>query len=139
MCSRAERPGACRGFVLLEAVVALLVVGLAAAGALELFAAHARAATREPALLAASALAQDRLAAVRLLDPEALRRLPDSVAQGQFASPFAAFRWHATAERARDEATLYDVRVEIRWVDGIYALGGRVSVPAAPATSRRRT
>jgi type II secretory pathway pseudopilin PulG len=116
------------GFVLLEAVVALLIIGLATAGALELYSAHARAATRQPALLTAAALAQDRMTAVRLLPPEQLRRLADSLARGQFAEPFAAYRWQASAERARN-GHVYDIRVDVFWRDGDYTL---VTSAAAP-------
>jgi type II secretory pathway pseudopilin PulG len=126
-----------RGFVLLEAVIALLVIGLAAAGALELTAAHLRAAAREPVLLTAAALAQDRIAAVRLLEPDALRRLPDSVANGRFPAPFEAYRWHATARRSVEES-LYDIRVDVSWAGGDYTLASRQSAPALAATGVRR-
>jgi type II secretory pathway pseudopilin PulG len=116
-----------QGFVLLEAVVALLIIGLATAGALELFSAHLRAAAREPALVTAAALAQDRMAVVRLLPAEGMRRLADSVARGQFAPPFADYRWRATTVRQRGE-NLYDVRVDIYWRDGSYALATSASV-----------
>jgi prepilin-type N-terminal cleavage/methylation domain-containing protein len=115
-----------RGFALLEAVVALLVIGLAAAGALDLFAAHLRAAAKEPALLTAAALAQDRMAALRLLDATGLQQLPDSLARGQFALPFSAFRWRAGSVRSAEEQ-LYEIHVEITWNDGSYALTSRQS------------
>ena len=123
-----------RGFVLLEAVVALLVVGLAAAGSLELIAAHLRAAARQPVLLTATALAQDRLAAIRLLEPAALRRLPDSLASGRFPSPFEAFRWRATSAPSVEQ-NLYDVRVHITWADGGYTLASRQSASATAAAA----
>lgn len=116
------------GFVLLEAIVALLIIGLSTAAALELYSSHARAAARQPALLTAVALAQDRMAAVRLLPPEQLRPLADSLARGQFAEPFAAFHWQATAERSRN-GRVFDVRVDVRWPDGHYTL---VTSTAAP-------
>ncbi len=126
-----------RGFVLLEAVVALLVVGLAAAGALELIAAHLRAAARQPVLLTATALAQDRLAAIRLLDPAALRRLPDSVSGGEFPTPFAGFRWRATATPSVEQ-NLYDIRVDVSWAGGGYSLVSRQSAPAPAAAGGAR-
>ena len=114
------------GFVLVEAVVALLVIGLVAAAAVELLAADLRAARREPTLLTASALAQDRLAGLVLLDDEVLERLPDSLAAGRFPPPFADYAWRSTVRRARDEK-LYDVRVQVSWPSGSYALATRES------------
>lgn len=110
------------GFVLLEAVVALLVIGLAAAAGLELFAAQARAAAREQELVTAAALAQDRLAALRLVDAGELRRLPDSLAGGRFAPPFAIYRWRAESRRSPADTTLYDLRVEVHSNEGSFAL-----------------
>ena len=116
-----------RGFVLLEAVVALLIIGLATAAALELFSAHLRAAARQPALVTAAALAQDRMAAVRLLPPEGMRRLADSLARGQFGAPFADYRWRAATVRQRGQ-NLYDIRVDVFWRDGSYTLASSASV-----------
>jgi type II secretory pathway pseudopilin PulG len=124
-----------QGFVLLEAVVALLVIGLATAGALELFSAHLRAAARQPALVTAAALAQDRMAAVRLLPPAEMRRLADSLARGQFAAPFAGYRWRASTSRARND-NLYDIRVDVSWAGGSYTLATSASAP--PEQSVRR-
>ena len=119
------------GFVLLEAVVALLIVGLCAAAALELFASHLRAADRGPARLTAAALAEDRLAAVRLLEPVQLQRLPRSLAQGRFAPPLEQYRWRATVTPA-SERDLYDLRVEIAWPHGVFTLATREVVPSPP-------
>lgn len=120
-----------RGIVLLEAIAALLVIGLTSAAALELFGAHLRAARRASALVTAVALAQDRLTAIRLTDVERLSRLPDSLAHGQFAPPLDAYRWRATAERARNEA-LFEIAVTITWDGGSYALATYESVPPTP-------
>ena len=117
-----------RGFMLLEAVVALVIVGLTATAAAELYGAQMRAARREPRLVTATALGQDRLAAVRLLEPEQLRRLPDSLARGRFAAPFADYRWTAAATRSRVD-DLYELSVEITWLDGQIALSTLVYAP----------
>ena len=114
-----------RGFILLEAAVALLIIGLTAGAALELYGAQMRVIRREPRLLTATTLAQDRLAAVRLLEPEQLKRLPDSLARGRFAPPFAEYRWSATATRSSID-DLYDLRVEVSWLDGRIALTTRL-------------
>ena len=118
------------GFMLLEAAVALLVIGLVAGAAAELYGAEMRAATREAHLLTATALAQDRLAAVRLLEPEQLARVPDSLTRGRFEAPFAEYRWHASSVRAR-ESDLYEVRVEITWSGGAFHVASRLYAPPA--------
>lgn len=122
-----------RGFMLLEAAVALLVIGLTAGAALQLYGAQLRVIRREPGVLTAMALAQDRLAAVRLLDPERLVRLPDSLAGGRFTAPFAEFRWSAMATRSTLD-DLYDVRVEVTWLDGHIALSTRLYSPTSGAS-----
>jgi prepilin-type N-terminal cleavage/methylation domain-containing protein len=123
------------GFVLLEAVVALLIIGLASAAALDLFATHLRAAARQPALLTAAALAQDRMTALRFLSAEELRRLPDSLARGEFPAPFAGYRWRAAATRSREES-FYDLRVDVEWSAGRYTLASLTSVPLAQRVTR---
>ena len=124
------------GFVLLEAVVALVVVALAAAAAVDVFAVSTRAATGAPDRAAAVALAQHRLATLWLLEPAQLRHLPDSMARGQFAPPFDGFRWRADATASR-EADLYDLRVTVSWERGSYALGTRQFAPIRAAAARR--
>lgn len=121
--------------MLLETAVALLIVGLVAGASLELYAAQMRAATREEHLLTATVLAQDRLAAVRLLEAEQLVPLPDSLARGRFDAPFADFRWHASTARARN-GDLYDIRVAIDWSGGAFTVASRVYVPQAGGSAR---
>jgi len=125
-----------RGFMLLEAAVALLVIGVVAGAALELYGAQMRVARRTPALLVAAALAQDRLAAVQLLEAEQLRRLPDSLAGGQFAAPFVAYRWQTSVSRPL-EIDLYEARVTVRWTDGAFELLTRIHAPNAAVGSTR--
>lgn len=117
-----------RGFFLLEAAVALLVIGLVAGAALELHATQLRAAARGPQLVTAVTLAGDRLAVVRLLEPAQLARIPDSLARGRFSAPFAGFRWQTSVARSRQD-DLYDVRVDVTWSDGSVALVSRIYSP----------
>ena len=119
-----------RGFMLLEAAVALVVIGLVAAAALQLYALQLRATAREPQLLVATALAQDRLTAIRLLEPDRLMKVPDSLAQGRFAAPFVDYRWQASV-RHTAQPDLYDVRVEISWNAGTLALSSRLQSASA--------
>lgn len=121
-----------RGVVAIEASVALLVIGLVSIAVLELFAMQLRAAGRGPRLLAAAALAQDRLAAVRLF-AAGQPRLPDSLARGEFAAPFEAYRWRAHVTPSRD-GTLEELRVEVSWTGGDYSLITREATIASTPT-----
>jgi type II secretory pathway pseudopilin PulG len=124
-----------RGFLMLEAAVALLIIGLVAGAALDLRGSQLRAARRGPELVTATTLAQDRLAAVRLLEPEQLSRIPDSVANGRFRAPFADYRWRTSAARTREQQdNLYDIRVQVTWSDGAVVLATRLYAP--PTTGR---
>lgn len=122
-----------RGFLLLEAVVALVVVSMIAGGALELRGAEARAAAREPPLLIATALAQDRLAALRLLEVQQLAHVPDSLARGRFAPPFANYRWQSRVRRG-GEPDLYELRVDVAWPNGSLMLTTRLFAPTTGVT-----
>ena len=123
------------GFFLLEAAVALLLIGLIAGSALELRATQLRAASRGPQLVTAVTLAQDRLAAARLIEPVQLARIPDSLARGRFRPPFAGFRWRTSVARSRED-DLYDVRVEVTWSDGSVELASRIYAPLATEHAR---
>jgi type II secretory pathway pseudopilin PulG len=124
--SRASNQG---GFTILEAVVALAIVGLAGVSALEAVGGELRAADRAAEAYAASALAQDRLAAVGLLAPRDFARLPDSLRRGTFAPPFDAYRWTATAQPVSGERELYEVTVSIAGGRTTYALTTRMYRP----------
>ncbi|MGH7629400.1 MAG: type II secretion system protein [Gemmatimonadales bacterium] len=101
------------GFSLLEAVVALAIVGLAAVASTEAVAAHLRAAERAVTALEQEALVQDRLARTRLLAAEELAHLPDSMASGKFTSPWDEIAWRAATEADRSHPDLFHVTIEI--------------------------
>ncbi len=102
-----------RGFTLLEAVAALAILGIAGVAALEAVGGELRAADHARAAVTASALAQDRLAAITLLPIAELQPLADSVARGTFPSPFQSYGWTASVRAVLGEPDLYDVSVEI--------------------------
>jgi type II secretion system protein I len=101
------------GFSLLEALVALTILGLAAVASLASLGAQLRGADRARAALVGEALAQDRLARLRLARADALAHLPDSLARGRFPRPWAGFRWTATSRTDRERPDLVEVTVEI--------------------------
>jgi len=102
-----------RGFTLLEAVVALAVLGLAGVAALEAMGGQLRAAERAKSATTAAALAQDRLATVALLLRSELDPVRDSIARGTFQPPFAQYRWRISIRPVLGEVDLYDVMVEV--------------------------
>jgi prepilin-type N-terminal cleavage/methylation domain-containing protein len=126
MSHSASRPA----FTLLEAMIAVMIVGLAAVAVLSSFGTTLRTATRAQQGLEAEALAGQRLARAELLERDALLHLPDSVAHGQFAAPFAAYQWTTVAREVRGEVGLFDVAVEVSWPNGRYALPTRLYRPA---------
>ena len=123
------------GFSLLEAVVALTIVGLAAVAALGAFGAELRASNQAGRALEAEALAQSRLAVLRLLQRSDLEPLADSMRNGWFAAPFEDYRWEASSQDVRSREDLFQVTVAVRWDGGAYALASRLYRPR-PLSSR---
>lgn len=108
--SSSERRG---GFVLLEAVVALAIIGLVAVALLSTTSAQLRTASKAGVLLTARSLAEDRIAAIRFLNHDDLADLPDSLVQGRFPPPFEEFEWTAVVEEMEDEYDLFGAEVVI--------------------------
>ena len=113
------------GFTVLEAAVAVAIIGMISISALAAFSAALRVSQRSQELLPAAALAEERLAAVELAEPTRLAMLPDSMTRGRFRAPFERYEWTATARRVRGERSLYDFVVRVRWDSGEYALARR--------------
>ncbi|MBM4063461.1 MAG: prepilin-type N-terminal cleavage/methylation domain-containing protein, partial [Planctomycetes bacterium] len=111
------------GFTLLEAAVSLAIVGVVAIGALDAYAAEARAALRARQTAPAAALAAERLARLQLLDARQLRALPDSVRSGAMTTGPWRYDWRAEVARVADEPDLYTLEVVVEWEGGSYALG----------------
>jgi type II secretory pathway pseudopilin PulG len=121
------------GFVLLEAVVALMIIALVGAAAVSVAGVELRTTDRASRLLEARTLAEDRLSALRFLDNDGLAHLPDSLESGIFARPFDHYRWEARAAEMRDEEGLFDVMVEIAWPFGTFRLDTRLYRPQPAA------
>ena len=125
------------GFTLLEATVAMTIVGIVGAGALAAFGADLRAADRARQMLPAVALAQDRMAILDLADAHTLRVLPDSMARGAFSRPLDGYTWRAAAREVRGEPSLIELSVRIEWPTGSYALLQRRYRPTSIAGAPR--
>jgi type II secretory pathway pseudopilin PulG len=95
------------GFVLLEAVVALAIISLVALALLSATQTQLRTASKANTLLVARSLAEDRLAALMLLDYDGLSDMPDSLAAGTFPPPFDEYTWTANIEQMKEEYDLF--------------------------------
>jgi type II secretory pathway pseudopilin PulG len=110
------------GISLLEAVVAIAIVGMTAISALESVGGGMRTAERSRRAIEAEALATSRLEFMQLLSDQELRALPDSVEKGKFAAPLDEYTWTTTSRAYSDQAGVYDVRVTVGWAAGSYTL-----------------
>lgn len=122
------------GFTLLEATVALVIVGLVAVGALEAFAAEARVARRARDAGPAAAVASERLARLALVDPAGLQPLPDSLARGVVHAGERTYAWQASSQRVAGTPHLFEFQVEVQWESGTFALASRAYRPDGRAT-----
>lgn len=112
--SAEARYGDRRGFLLLEALIGLAIIGLVAIALLATTSLQVRTADKASVLLVASALAQDRMAAVHLLDYDGLKDPPDSLLAGVFPAPFEEYSWTAQVEPSEGEYDLFAIRVEVK-------------------------
>jgi type II secretory pathway pseudopilin PulG len=121
---RPHGPGAKprRGISLLEAVVAIAIVGMTAVSALEAAGGDMRAAERSRRAIEAEALATSRLDFMDLLTDRELQALPDSVEKGKFDAPLDEYSWKTTSTPLADQAGVYTIRVTVDWPSGSYTL-----------------
>jgi type II secretory pathway pseudopilin PulG len=136
MRSHAHR--ARRGISLFEAVAAVTIVGVTSVSALSAVGSEMRTAARARRALEVEALATARLDYLTLMSDQQLQNLPDSVAKGTFDAPLAEYRWTTTAMPLATQAGIYDVRVEIDWKEGSYAIRSYVYRRPPVAASRGR-
>jgi type II secretory pathway pseudopilin PulG len=124
------------GFALLEAVVALAIVGLAAVTMLTTLAAELRAAGRAREALESHALAEAKLASLRLLPRDELHPLVDSLRGGRFDAPFGQYRWEASSRQVAGQRDLFEATVAVASEDGRYSIGTRLYRPKTFARPR---
>ncbi|MBI3567535.1 MAG: prepilin-type N-terminal cleavage/methylation domain-containing protein [Gemmatimonadetes bacterium] len=117
------------GFTLLEAVVAMAIVGTVSIGALGALAAESRAAARARDTAPAAALARERVARLELVSRHTLAFLPDSLSHGEAAAGTQLYKWVATAKPVSQEHDLFDVAVEVQWAGGAFTLRTRTWRP----------
>lgn len=136
MRRRMRRRPVRHGFTMLEAVVALAIVGLVCVGVLGAYGSAIRADVIAADRLPLAVLATERIAAVDL-EPGSLQRLPDSLARGTFATPYATATWETETRRVDQVDGLYDVIVRVRDGTDVYTLRTRrYRVPASAAAGQ---
>ena len=118
-----------RGFTILEAVVALAIVGLSGVATLEAVGGEIRGVEREREAYTSAVLAQDRLAAITVVPPEALNPLPDSLARGTFAAPLTDYHWTATLRPVFGQRDIYELTVDVGSDRGAYTVVTRLYRP----------
>ena len=116
------RAGNRQGISLLEAVVAIAIVGLTSVSALEAVGGDMRTAERARRAIVVEALAGSRLEFMDLLTDRELQALPDSVESGKFPAPLDEYSWKTTAAAVSDQAGVYAVRLTIDWPTGSYVV-----------------
>lgn len=117
---RASRPR--RGITLLEAVVAIAIVGMTSVAALESVGGEMRTAERARRAIDVEQLATSRLEFMDLLTDRELQALPDSVEKGAFAAPLDEYSWTTTSTPVSEQPGVYAVRVTVAWPSGSYTL-----------------
>jgi prepilin-type N-terminal cleavage/methylation domain-containing protein len=110
-----------RGFTLLEALVALMILAMAVTAALGAFGAGLRTAGSVHSHANGVRLAEARLSELALLSPDSLVYYADDRA-GPFGEPMSGFGWHARVTRVVGTEGLLRAVVTVTWADGEYRL-----------------
>ncbi len=123
------------GFTLLEAVVALTILGAVSIAAISALASELQTTARASNAVEGAALANNQMARLALLASRDLARLPDSLRRGTFDSPFAGYRWTAASRQVRGELDLYELTVTVFWEQEEFRLVTRLYRRARTADS----
>lgn len=124
-----------RGFVLLEALVALAIVGIMAIALLASTSTQLRTAGKAADLLTARSLAEERMAVLRSLEFAALSDPPDSILEGTFAEPFGEYSWRAEVAPVDDEYDLFTAAVLVSVQDEEFTLRTLLHQPQPQLTA----
>ena len=108
----------------MEAAVALAIVSIVCVAVLGSFGTAFRADFVATQRLPLAALAQERLAALDIYDGS-FDMIPDSLARGNFNSPYGSAGWTAAAKRVGKVSDLYEVRIEVRDRGQVFILASR--------------
>jgi len=110
------------GISLLEAVVAVAIVGMTSVAALEAVGSDMRTAERARRAVEVEQLATSRIEFMNLLSDQELQALPDSVSSGTFPKPLDEYSWKTTSAPVSDHAGVYDLGLTVAWPAGSYTV-----------------
>jgi prepilin-type N-terminal cleavage/methylation domain-containing protein len=121
-----------RGLTLLEAVVALAILGVVGVAALATVGAELRGAARARRAVEATALAEEEMRQLSLLPADSLSPLPSALKRGTFTGALSDYTWDAKTRAVPDQPDTYAVTVTITWPEGgSYMLSTRAYRPVA--------
>lgn len=110
-----------RGFTLLEAMVALVIVGLALVPLMGSIGMGVREQGKLRGHLDAVSLAEWRMSELALVPPDSIRGYAQP-RQGWFPEPFHGYRWSAVLRQDERSPALVRGAVVVRWNGGEYSL-----------------
>jgi type II secretion system protein I len=110
-----------RGFTLLEAMLALVIVGVALVPLMRSMGMGVREQGKLRGHLDAVALAESRMSDLALVPPDSIAAYART-RQGAFPEPFQGYRWSAVLRQDERSAALVRGAVVVRWKDGEYSL-----------------
>ncbi len=135
---RSNQCTARRGVSLFEAIAALAIVSVTTISALSVVGAELRTAEKARRALEVEALLAERAGMLPLLTDRDLQRLPDTIAQGRFAEPLAAYSWTTTSAPSIAYPGLYELELSVVWSTGQTTVNTAQYRRPPLATQRRR-
>ena len=118
---RNRRLRARSGFTVLEALIALVIIGFAVVTTAEALGGGLRAEGQVSRHLEAVALAESRMNELGALLRDSTAYYADG-RDGVFAPPFESYRWRATIQPVPNVRSLIHANVSVTWERGSYAL-----------------
>jgi type II secretory pathway pseudopilin PulG len=109
------------GFTVLEALIALVIIGFTVVTTVEALGGGLRAERQVSRHLEAVALAESRLNELGVLPRDSIAYYAGG-RDGVFAPPFESYRWRATIEPVAGSRSLVRADVTVSWQGGSYAL-----------------
>lgn len=109
-----------RGFTLFEVMVALVIVGMVTASAMQVIASGMAAAEQSQRVMESEALMSSRLEAIGLMTDDDFQSVPDSMAAGVFDYPMEDYSWTMQVYPDDRYEGLYQVQVTVSGRDYVY-------------------
>lgn len=130
-------PSNAEGFTLLEALVALAILGAVVVVGLETVGLGSAARSHAKTYASIRTLARNEMAGLRTLSATGLRDLAGE-ADGRLEPPFTAFRWRRRVSEREEGSGLYRVEIEVRHGEAAIVLVSYVNRFGALRSERMR-